>query len=102
MNTEGSLTKKVDGLCRNRRADAWLSQEPGSVEWLSAMKKRAEPQHANPSQATDARKGATTSFTAAAYWKFESIPLQPSSGESNKLSVPLAISARRLRSGSGV
>jgi hypothetical protein len=39
------------------------------------MKKRAEPQHADPSQAAGARKGATTSFTASAYWKFESIPL---------------------------
>jgi hypothetical protein len=62
-------------------------EEPGSVEWLIAqsegvrrsmsMKKRAEPQHADPSQAIGARKsGDNPSFTASAYWKFESTPLQ--------------------------
>jgi hypothetical protein len=77
VTSHSIVESRRDQSERVRAADV---AEPGSVEWLSAHEKRAEPQHANrradPSQATDARKGATTSFTASAYWKFESIPLQ--------------------------
>jgi hypothetical protein len=36
----------------------------------------------------DDEVGAHTRVTVLAYWKFESISLQPSSGESRELSVP--------------
>jgi hypothetical protein len=61
-------------------------KEPGSVEWLVAqsegvrrsMSMKKELNRSTPTRPKQSaqEKAATSSFTASAYWKFESTPLQ--------------------------